>query len=391
MSMHIYFAGVENAWAEDFFGRDVMITYIEGKQRKVAEQHLMDYNSLMVDSGAYTAWTKGRKIPGGINGYIEWLAPLMARCNVIYGMTLDVIPGRPPEGEGIPRAIPTQAEVERAVDETLANLDRMVGAGLPKGQIVPVYHELEPEWVLDYYYREGYPVIALGATKSRGKKAVLDWLLPILEKYPANDTRRPVVTYDDGLRQLGGPVKFHLLGMAQSRIIRNVPAFSADSSTWMTYQNYPKGMLKNLHLLRNLPEDFYARWPIARRLLARVDDGRGMTQRERRQLGVDAIESIPRCLPFMPPTRNGQLGLFDHAMRHHPDEVAQERHAFSWVSWADRPHVRPAYLDELRPTDHGLVLPASMCGPCADDLVVAPKARHAFSRSRPLIHELEAL
>lgn len=87
---------------------------------------------------------------------------------------LDVIPGSP-------HRLPTPEEAQAAIEQSRANLARMRDAGLNP---IPIYHEGEPVEVLDELVAEGHRIIALRATASRGKKAVLDWLIPLFERHP---------------------------------------------------------------------------------------------------------------------------------------------------------------------------------------------------------------
>lgn len=106
------------------------------------------YRSWCMDSGAFSAWTKGITID--LDAYIRTCQHLLATDPTLTEVfTLDVI-GRPWQ-------------------ETMANTERMWAAGVPA---IPVYHVGEPESVLVGYARD-YPKIALGGmVKLRGQTKV---------------------------------------------------------------------------------------------------------------------------------------------------------------------------------------------------------------------------
>lgn len=247
--MRIYLAGGQLGWREQLEGHHLLVSYAEPQQLRLLTAG-WDVPGYYLDSGAFTVWRQGRAID--LAAYVEFIK---RHEHLLAGyIALDVIPGEPGR-------MPTEEEAKIATDKTMANLDLMRVAGLKP---IPVYHEGEPIEVLDEYVRQGHDLIALGGTASRGRPEMVDWLLPLFERFPEQ--------------------KFHGLAMTQARIIRHLPFYSVDSTSWLNFARY--GVESNTYLLK------------------------GRSQGFNRALGIAALEDIARCPEGTPATRDGQLRMF---------------------------------------------------------------------------------
>lgn len=142
---------------------------------------------IMLDSGAYTAFTKGRSVClFDYIRYIEENAEYISRY-----VSLDVI------GDSF---------------STKAYFEIMRHKGLHP---IPVFHYGDEPYLMAYYEARGDGEIALGnSVGTRDKKAVAEWCKSIHRQYPA--------------------VKLHLLGSSSKKILDCGAVDSCDSSAWYT-------------------------------------------------------------------------------------------------------------------------------------------------------------
>lgn len=247
--MRIYLAGGQLSWRDELEGHNLLVSFAESRQLKLLTAG-WSVPSFYLDSGAFTAWTKGRPIE--LKEYVEFIKRHEHLIDRYFA--LDVIPGEPGR-------LPTADEAKAATDRTMVNLSLMMAVGLKP---IPVYHEGDDAEVLAEYVRQCHEVIALGGTASRARPELVDWLLPIFERYPGQ--------------------KFHGLAMTQARIIMHLPFYSVDSTSWLNFARF--GVDANRYLLK------------------------GRTQAFNRALGIAALEDIAKCPPDAPPTKDGQLRMF---------------------------------------------------------------------------------
>jgi hypothetical protein len=150
---------------------------------------------ILLDSGAYSAFTKGKNISP-----IDYMNFITTNKNYIDKyITLDVI--------GEPELSLKYYEIMK-----LKGFDPL-----------PVYHYGDDEWFLRSYIKEGCRYIALGNTVPiKDKNKVAAWVNTLTEKYP--DTQ------------------FHLLGSSSKKVTQNTDLYSVDSSTWimMAINGFPK-------------------------------------------------------------------------------------------------------------------------------------------------------
>jgi hypothetical protein len=246
--MIVFLAGGQLGWSDDLRGHPILVSFAEKRQCKLIDE--LDSPSKMLDSGAFAAWTSGRVI--NIEEYCDYID--QKKDLIQFYIALDVIPGKI-------NVAPSEKEVSDAVEQSVKNVDYMMSRGLKP---IPVFHESDPDWVLEKYVSDGHELIALGATRSRGKPEIVHWLLPIFRKYPKQ--------------------KFHGLGMTQKRIIEHFPFFSVDSTSWLNFARY--GPEANLYLLKGRSSSF------------------------NRRVGIMAINDLKPCQEDWSATIGGQLDLF---------------------------------------------------------------------------------
>lgn len=152
---------------------------------------------VLMDSGAFTAYTKDRRISE--DAYCRFLEREQDRPEFYGAMALDVI------GNG---------------EESVRVYDRMLARGLRR--VLPVFHVDEPAWILDHYL-ERTDYIALGGMVGtgggRGRMLQwLDWCFNTVAK------RKP-------------GTRIHGLGLTDHTLMPRYPWTSVDSSTptyWWT-------------------------------------------------------------------------------------------------------------------------------------------------------------
>lgn len=151
-------------------------------------------HDLFLDSGAFTAFTKGAVID------IEEYANFIQRCGSTWGTVsnLDVIGGD-------------------AAAKTYENQKRLEALG---ANVCPVFHTDEDEKWLVKYLDEGYPYIFLGGMVPKSTGWLLEWLDRLWTVY---------LCKPDGTAR----VKVHGFGLTDQLLMLRYPWYSVDSSSWL--------------------------------------------------------------------------------------------------------------------------------------------------------------
>jgi hypothetical protein len=169
--------------------------------RRLREQHLrMPY---MVDSGAFTAWNKGKEVRR--ESLIRFYNTVQEQyCDVLdfTFVSLDKIPGR----QGVAR---TAEDYRIAAEVTVQNFHAMRKE--VTGYIKPVYHDGEPEWVLNEYRDTKY--ISLSANQDLAYWQREEWVRQMADRLASRHT-------------------FHGLAMTGSTMLRTISWHSVDSAAW---------------------------------------------------------------------------------------------------------------------------------------------------------------
>lgn len=179
-----------NWFLQDYF----LTTHIQNEKRqyKYLIMYIKRKIKLFLDSGAYSAYTKGASID--LNEYINFIKKHEKHFEVYAN--LDVI--------GNAR-------------ETLKNQKIMEKAGLNP---LPTFHFGEDFKYLKYYVKK-YKYIALGGMALiRNKQKLILWLNYCFEKY---------ICREDGFPKC----KVHGFGMADFDLIKRFPWYSVDSTSWI--------------------------------------------------------------------------------------------------------------------------------------------------------------
>jgi hypothetical protein len=169
--------------------------------------------SFFLDSGAYSAWTRGTEID--LDEYCAFIRANAEHLEVYA--CLDVIPGKPGR-------LASQAEREQAAEETWDNYLYMRREGLDP---LPVYHYGEPPRFLERMLEFGCDYIGIGGLVSVSGKDRKLWLDDLFLRL-TDEQGRPIV-------------RTHGFGMTSVPLIFRYPWYSVDSTSWI--QSTMNGMV----------------------------------------------------------------------------------------------------------------------------------------------------
>lgn len=158
----------------------------------------------MLDSGAFSAWTK--KINIDLDEYIDFC--LQHLDYIDYVINLDVIPG-----EFGQKALPVE-EIERSASEGWANYEYMTKQGIPKEKLIHIFHQGEDfKWLEKIV--DAMPYIGLSPANDRSTSEKMQWLDDCM-KYVCDDKGYP-------------KVKWHGFAVTSLRLMFRYPWYSVDS------------------------------------------------------------------------------------------------------------------------------------------------------------------
>lgn len=183
---------------------------------------------LFVDSGAYTAHTKGIDID--VDEYIELINNITDQVTVFA--QVDKIPGR----WGQPKTV---EQVMSAPKESWDNYLYMVNKIKEPQKLLPIFHQGEDfKWLenmINYRYTEGplkgqyIDYIGISCNKELSSKEWIPWFEKCFET----------------IRKSNNPnVKTHAFGMTSLKIIEQFPFTSSDSTTWLKFAAYGSILVK---------------------------------------------------------------------------------------------------------------------------------------------------
>lgn len=215
--MDLYLVGPEKEIIMETVINDIksnmLFNYIDGKKATDKYKEKIKPKKLFIDSGAFSAWTKGKAID--VDEYIAWINE-RADFIDLYGQ-VDVIPGDRVKGH-------TQEQVEEAARATWENYLYMRPKMKNPDGLLYTFHVGEPynylKEALEWTDEDGkhIPYIALGGMVGKPtpvKKAFLDSCFKIIEK-----SSNP-------------KVKVHAFGMTSFPLLEQYPITSADSTSWI--------------------------------------------------------------------------------------------------------------------------------------------------------------
>lgn len=158
---------------------------------------------IMIDSGAFTLWTSGKKIK------LEKLVRYSQNLLDTYGdkhdfifISLDVMPGK--RGED-----PTPQELKDSMKASYYNYIEYQAA-MEKHTVIPVYHSGEPTVLRDMYLRHT-DHICLSMNQAMGEKNRVAWASRV---------------------QIPG-IKLHGLAATGNQMVRYIDWYSVDSAAWI--------------------------------------------------------------------------------------------------------------------------------------------------------------
>lgn len=183
---------------------------------------------LFVDSGAYTAHTKGIDID--VDEYIKLINEIDDQVTVFA--QVDKIPGR----WGQPKTV---EQVMAAPKESWDNYLYMVNKIKSPEKLLPIFHQGEDfKWLenmINYQYTEGplkgkyIDYIGISCNKELSSKEWIAWFEKCFET----------------IRNSKNPnVKTHAFGMTSLKILEQFPFTSSDSTTWLKFATYGSILIK---------------------------------------------------------------------------------------------------------------------------------------------------
>jgi hypothetical protein len=162
----------------------------------------------MLDSGAFSAWTK--RINIDLDEYISFCLQHLPYIN--YIINLDVIPGK--FGQ---KALPAE-EIEKSASKGWANYEYMIKQGIPKEKLIHIFHQGENfKWLEKIV--EAMPYIGLSPANDRSTSEKTQWLDDCM-KYVCDDKGYP-------------KVKWHGFAVTSLRLMFRYPWYSVDSTSWV--------------------------------------------------------------------------------------------------------------------------------------------------------------
>jgi hypothetical protein len=179
--------------------------------------------SLIIDSGAFTAWSAGKAVD--FDAYRRHLALVRAGWSALdaagelHAVNLDVIPGAKGRTS-------TTDEQERAIALSLARADGLRGDGY---RVMEVYHQDEPGDYLDLLVDRRRPgeLLGLSPRNDLPRQARIRWLRAIYGRWRAAEAAIPPC---------------HILAGTMRQVWESCPIYSADSTTWLVGHQYGRAV-----------------------------------------------------------------------------------------------------------------------------------------------------
>lgn len=205
----------------DVYKGDRFVRYLASYAESQTRNKMIkpDQFIFFLDSGAYSAWTKGTEID--LDEYIAFIKTNIENIEVYA--CLDSIPGKPGQQ-------PSEAERARAAQRTWDNYLYMKAHGLDP---LPVYHYGEDFSNLDRMIDYGCDYIGVGGLVAVPGAMRRNWLDRLFKK----------ITDVNGMPT----VKTHGFGMTSIPLIFRYPWYSVDSTSWIQATANGKVFLPAMH------------------------------------------------------------------------------------------------------------------------------------------------
>lgn len=174
---------------------------------------------LFIDSGAFSAWTKGKVID--VDEYISFINTYKDYLTVCA--SVDTIPGKPRTSY-----IASQEDVAKAAQGTWENFLYMRSKMEDVDKLLYTFHVGEPweflERALNYTDERG-PInyIAFGGLVGKNKDVITTFLAKAFEMVSKSPNKN---------------LKLHAFGMTRLDVLEEYPFTSADSTSWLQTANF---------------------------------------------------------------------------------------------------------------------------------------------------------
>jgi hypothetical protein len=178
---------------------------------------------LMLDSGAFSVWMRGRTID--LSSYIRFCTQ---HPDISYYVSLDVIPGK----FGDKTTIRSKEAINESCKRGWLNYKTIIQE-IPKDKVIPVFHQNEDIKWLDKYLNFGVPYIGISPANDMAVKSSTSYGQGFLFY---NTTTK--ISWMRSLKKLifdtaGRPlVKTHGFAVTSYDLMKEWEWFSVDSATW---------------------------------------------------------------------------------------------------------------------------------------------------------------
>ncbi len=231
MPFDLYFAGAVNKHAEAYLmehqANRLQSQLIDRKNIKHWYDNKPEKSKLFIDSGAYTAYTKGIEI--SVDDYINYLNSISDNCTIFA--QLDTIPGRFNQPK-------TKEDILKAPELSWQNYLYMRERLNEPKKLIPIFHQGESyKWLhnmLEWTDENGEHIPYIGISPAVDVPGLTDFL----------DKSFNIIAKSSNPK-----VKTHAFGMTQLKMLEMYPYTSADSTSWklsaaMGYIYTPWGLVR---------------------------------------------------------------------------------------------------------------------------------------------------
>lgn len=163
------------------------------------------YKSIMLDSGAFTNWTKG--IPLDMDSYVDFIQSNSDLFDLT--VSVDKIPSTPFDK----KASSLIKAFNESADTSYNNLWYLIDKGIPKEKIIPVFHQGENFKWLRKLISDGFPVVGISPGNDRNTSEKYQWLQDCFGFHSKD-------------------VKFHGFAVTSTLLMKSFPWYSVDSASW---------------------------------------------------------------------------------------------------------------------------------------------------------------
>lgn len=214
MGFDLYFAGAKNKIADSYLlehGANRLQSQLLDR-RNIVDWILKKSkdSKLFIDSGAYSAYTKGVKI--SVDNYIKYLNSITEHCTIFA--QLDTIPGQMGQRK-------TKEDRLNAPKFSWENYLYMYDKLKEPEKLIPIFHQGEDyDWLwnmLEWTNKKGEHISYIGISPA------ID--VPGLEEFLTK-------SFDIISKSSNPDVKTHAFGMTQLKLLELYPYTSADSTSW---------------------------------------------------------------------------------------------------------------------------------------------------------------